>query len=294
VDVSSTGAGANGPSLKPQITSDAARIIFQSNGSNLVPGDTNNATDVFVGSPFGGGSFRVSLTSGGGEANGSSFDGSIGDDGRFVSFASDATNVVSNDNNGVTDIFARDLQGAGVTVAISFTATFTTGNGASTQPRSSRDGRWVTFRSFANDFGATDTNGVADIYVNAIGSGQPPFRVSVSSSGAQANGPSFQSALSFRGNAVAFVSSASNLVSGDTNFTADTFVRDLGTNQTIRIQRDPTTQPNASAVLNSSLSFSGNESNTAFAFLAFDSLASNLVFGDTNAFADVFSASLSP
>jgi hypothetical protein len=99
--------------------------------------------------------------------------------------------------------------------------------------------------------------------------------------------------VSADGKAVAFVSSATNLVAGDTNNLADVFVHDMTTGQTIRIQNGAT-QPNAPAAINSSLRFSGTPAQPSFSFLVFDSAASNLVFGDTNNFPDVFSASLSP
>jgi hypothetical protein len=286
----------NGASSRAQISGDGNSVIFQSEASNLVAGDTNNATDVFVASALGGGSAqRVSLTNANGQANGRSFDGSIGFDGRFVAFSSDATNIIFNDNNGATDVFARDRQGAGVTVPISFATTGqggAVGDGASTQAQISSDGHTVVFRSLATNF-AADTNNVADIYLNPVGSGRSPVRVSVSSSGAQSNGASFQSTVSADGKAVAFVSSATNLVAGDTNNLADVFVHDMTTGQTIRIQNGAT-QPNAPAAINSSLRFSGTPAQPSFSFLVFDSAASNLVFGDTNNFPDVFSASLSP
>jgi hypothetical protein len=287
---------ANGPSAKPQISGDGFSVIFQSDATNLVPDDTNGATDVFVGSPGGTGFDRVSHPTFSSQANGPSFDGSIGFDGRFVAFASDATNLTGGDNNGTTDVFGRDRRGGGATVVLSFTVTptFQTGNGASTMPQISSDGFFVSFRSLASNLVPGDTNGVADVFLNVIGGGGPPTRVSVSSSGAQANGTSFQSTVATNGAAVAFVSAATNLVPNDNNGFPDVFVHDQRTGQTIRVQRDASTQPNGSPLVNSSMRFSGNPAAPAFSFLAFDSQASNLVFSDTNNVADVFTASLSP
>ncbi len=248
-----------------------------------------------MGTPGGFGVDRVSHPTFSSQANGRSFDGSIGFDGRFVAFASDATNLTGNDNNGATDVFGRDRRGSGATVALSFTLTpaFAMGNGASTLPQISSDGHWVSFRSLATNFGAVDTNGVADIYLNAIGSGSVPTLVSVSSSGAEANGTSFQSTVSTNAKAVAFVSAATNLVANDNNRFPDVFVHDQTTGQTIRVQRDPSTPPDGSPLVNSSMRFSGNPASPSFSFLAFDSQATNLVFGDSNLVADVFTASLS-
>jgi TolB protein len=297
VDVNAQAQAANGPSTKPQISGDGFSVIFQSDATNLVPDDTNGATDVFVGGSAGCcGLDRVSHPTFSSQANGASFDGSIGFDARFVAFASDATNLADNDTNGVTDVFGRDRRGNGPTVALSFTLnpTFTMGNGASTMPQISSDGHFVSFRSLATNFDPTDTNGVADIYLGIIGGGTAPTRVSLTSSGAQANGTSFQSTVSTNGKAIAFVSSATNLVANDTNGFPDVFVHDQTTGQTIRIQRDASTQPNGSPLVNSSMRFSGNPTSPGFSFLAFDSQATNMVFSDTNQVADVFTASLSP
>jgi len=296
VDANAQGQVANGPSTRPQISGDGFSVVFQSDATNLVANDTNAATDVFVGTPGGFGVDRVSHPTFSSQANGRSFDGSIGFDGRFVAFASDATNLTGNDNNGATDVFGRDRRGSGATVALSFTLTpaFAMGNGASTLPQISSDGHWVSFRSLATNFGAVDTNGVADIYLNAIGSGSVPTLVSVSSSGAEANGTSFQSTVSTNAKAVAFVSAATNLVANDNNRFPDVFVHDQTTGQTIRVQRDPSTPPDGSPLVNSSMRFSGNPASPSFSFLAFDSQATNMVWSDTNQVADVFTASLSP
>jgi hypothetical protein len=297
-DVALSGA-PNGPSTRPQISGDGNWVVFQSDASNLVAADTNGATDVFVRNLNTNQVVRASVTGASTEANGASFDASISYDGRFVAFTSNATNLDFRDFNGVSDVFVRDLQ-----ANITFTASFSTtgqggavGNGASSQAQISGDGQHVAFRSFSTNWDATDTNGLADIYVKdlLVGPANFPIRVSLANSGAQANGPSFQSAISFSGNAVAFVSTASNLIASDTNGFADVFVRERSTNQTIRAdQLSGAGEPNGSALINSTLKFSGNPSNPSFSFLVFDSNASNLTFGDTNGFADVFSASLSP
>jgi hypothetical protein len=284
----------NGASTKPQISGDGFSVIFQSDASNLVADDTNGATDVFVGGPGATGVSRVSHPTFSSQANGPSFDGSISYDGIRVAFASDAPNLGG--NNGVTHVYGQDRRGNGTTVLMSFTSTptFTLGNGASTMPQISSDGFWISFRSLATNLVPNDTNGVADIFLGALGSGVGPTRVSVSSSGAQANGTSFQSTVATNGKAVAFVSAATNLIASDNNGFPDVFVHDQTTGQTIRMQRDASTQPDGSPLVNSSMRFSGSPSSPPFSFLAFDSQATNLVFGDTNQVADVFTASLSP
>src|SRR5262249_699663 len=152
-------------STRPQISGDGFSVVFQSDATNLVDDDTNGATDVFVGSPGGTGFDRVSHPTFSSQANGPSFDGSISFDGRFVAFASDATNLAFGDSNWVTDVFGRDRRFSGATVVLSFTTTptFTLGNGASTMPQISSDGHFVSFRSLATNLDPNDINGVADV-----------------------------------------------------------------------------------------------------------------------------------
>jgi hypothetical protein len=287
---------ANGISSRPQISGDGNFVVFESAASNLVAGDTNATTDVFVRTLASSDVTRVSLTQAGGEANGASFLGSVSYDGHVVAFSSDATNIVFNDANGsATDVFARDRQ-LGITYPISFSTTGMSGslgNSLSTAPRISGNGQWVSFLSASTNWDASDTNGVFDVYVRKVGGIGAPTRVSVSSSGVQANAESTASAISYNGDAVAFVSRASNLVSGDTNGFADAFVRDRNANQTLRVSQAGATQANGS-VGSSGFSFSGSPDMPGYSFLAFDSSASNLTSGDTNAVSDVFSASVSP
>src|SRR5262249_39724580 len=151
-----------------------------------------------------------------------------------VAFSTDATNVGPFDFNGQTDVYARNLL-TGITSPISFSTTGqggALGNNLSTAGQISGDGSTVSFLSFATGWDANDNNGVEAVYVRKVGGIGAPVRVSVSSSGAEGNGRSDTSAISFDGSAVAFVSTATNLVTGDTNGQDDVFVRDRKTNQT--------------------------------------------------------------
>ena len=185
------------------------------------------------------------------------------------------------------------------TCAVSFALFATARKNSSARPSSkppseiSGNGAFVSFLSASTNWDGTDTNGLFDVYVKGVGAGGAPSRVSVSSAGAQANAESSASAISYNGDAVAFVSYASNLVSGDTNGQADVFVRVRSAGQTARVDELGAQQANGS-VGSSGLRFSGNPSNAAFSFLVFDSSATNLTSNDTNGFIDVFSAALSP
>ncbi|MGH9193522.1 MAG: hypothetical protein ACRDZ0_13745 [Acidimicrobiales bacterium] len=86
-------------------------MAFSSFASNLVPGDTNQQHDVFVRDRQAGTTQRVSVSSAAAQGNGSSTRADISTDGRFVVFASTATNLIAADANGTDDVFVRDLQG---------------------------------------------------------------------------------------------------------------------------------------------------------------------------------------
>ena len=110
VSVASDGAQGNGYSYHPSISADGRYVAFESDASNLVSGDTNGARDVFVHDRQGGGTTRVSVASDGAQGNGGSAHPSISADGRYVAFQSDASNLVSGDTNGWSDIFVYDRQ----------------------------------------------------------------------------------------------------------------------------------------------------------------------------------------
>src|SRR5437016_6896835 len=122
VSVSSAGAEANGTSFAPAISADGRFVAFPSEATNLVTRDTNGVTDVFVRDRLTGSTERVSVSSAGAEANGTSFAPAIAADGRFVAFASDATNLVGRDTNGAVDIFVHDrVTGATKRVSVAST-----------------------------------------------------------------------------------------------------------------------------------------------------------------------------
>src|SRR5690242_6771638 len=99
---------ANGDSSNPAISCDARFVLFTSAATNLVPGDTNRALDVFVRDLATNVTHRVSEGPGHAQANGDSFGGDVSCDGRFVVFGSDASNLVRGDTNGKPDVFIRD------------------------------------------------------------------------------------------------------------------------------------------------------------------------------------------
>lgn len=220
----------------------------------------------------------VSLSPSGAIGDGQSNDVAITADGRFVAFGSNASNLVANDINGVKDVFVRDrLTGAVERVSVSTAGV--PGNSTSFGPAISPDGRLVAFASFANNLVATDSNGFGDVFVRDRQAGTTT-RVSVATGGAQSNDSSYGVALSPDARFVLFTSLASNLVATDTNASTDVFTRDLQTGVTARVSVG-----NAAVQGNSHSAFGSMTADNRF--VAFESVASNFVAGDT-ALSDVF------
>ena len=176
---------------------------------------------------------RISIASDGTEANGDSGDPAMSSDGRYVAFWSTASNLVAGDTNGYADIFVRDRE-LGITTRISVASDGGEGNGISTGSAISADGRYVTFISTASNLVAGDTNGATDLFVHDRLTGTTQ-RVSTAFDGSEANGDSYESAISADGRYIAFSSYASNLVPNDTNGGWDIFVFDQATKATSRV-----------------------------------------------------------
>jgi Tol biopolymer transport system component len=279
VSVASSGAHANSYSNYSSISADGRFVAFASPASNLVPGDTNGTWDVFVHDRQLGTTERVSVATGGAEGNGDSLVPSISADGRFVAFESQASNLVAGDTNGAPDIFVRDRQ-SGTTERVSVATGGAEGSDGSYNPSISPDGRFVAFESDASNLVPGDTNNLPDVFVRDRQSGTTE-RVSVTTSGAEVNGPSLSASISAEGRFVAFESFASNLVAGDTNGAWDIFVHDRQSGTTERVSVGTGgTQGNGDSYY-PTISADGH-------FLAFTSEASNLVAGDTNVSFDEF------
>jgi Tol biopolymer transport system component len=234
VSVSSSEAQANSYSRSADISADGRYVVFRSEASNLVAGDTNGAEDIFLRDQQAGETARISISSGGAQANDGSYFPAISADGRFVAFDSDATNLVGGDTNGVTDIFVRDRQ-TGLTSRVSVRSDGAQGNDVSDSYLSmSADGRFIAFNSDATNLAAEDTNSASDIFVHDRQTGVTE-RISLDSAEAQANGGSFDPSMSADGRYVAFSSGATNLAAGDTNGRVDIFVRDRLMGVTTRV-----------------------------------------------------------
>ncbi len=279
VSVGSGGTQGNSASRFASLSSDGRYVAFDSYATNLVPGDTNTSIDIFVHDRQSGTTVRVSVSSGGVQGDSASRISSISSDGRYVAFYSYATNLVSGDTNGVSDIFVRDLQ-SGTTERANLSAAGAQGNGFSLHSWISGDGRCVAFASNSNNLVSGDTNPWQDIFVRDLQSGTTE-RVSVDAAGVQADGPSDYPSISADGRYVSFRSTASNLVSGDTNGVSDVFIHDRQSGTTERVSIGAGGAQGNGDSDRPSVSADGR-------WVAFDSGASNLVGADTNGVEDIF------
>lgn len=274
-------ANANAVSAFTSISENGQYVAFYSIATNLVPGDTNNRTDVFVRSNITDVTERVSVATDGSEGNGfSGSDGvSISADGRYVAFDSGATNLVQNDTNGQDDIFVHD-RNTGTTTRVSIASDGTQSNNHSGRPAMSADGRFVAFSSSATNLVPNVQAG--GVFVHDRLNGVTEL-VSVATDGTIGTGTN--PAISADGRYVVFVSSSSNLVPNDTNGFTDIFVHDrlVDTTERVSVASDGTQSNNISARSPgvSTISADGR-------YVVFTSAASNLVADDTNGGDDVF------
>jgi uncharacterized repeat protein (TIGR01451 family) len=268
-----------GDNYSPSISADGRYVAFESAGNILVPDDFNFASDIFVHDRQTGLTTRVSVASDGTEADGESFTPAISADGRYVVFGSYATNLVGGDSNGLYDVFVHDRQ-TRQTTRVSKAPGRAQANGFSYAPTLSADGRFVGFESYASNLVTGDTNRQNDVFVHDRQTGRTT-RVSVASGGIQADGYSYSPTLSANGRFVAFYSSATNLVTGDTNAKEDVFVHDRQTRRTTRVSVASDGKEANGESYSPSLSADGR-------YVTFESSAVNLVTGDSNRLDDVF------
>lgn len=200
--------------------------------------------------------------------------------GLFVVFASSSTNLVAGDTNAQTDVFLHNTV-TRVTTRISLaTGGVTQGNGTSWYPVISFDGQTVAYYSQASTLVAGDTNGVPDVFVHHVGTGVTE-RASVSTAGVQGYFSSHYTAMSADGRYIAFSSDATNFIAGDTNGRSDIYVRDLQTGMTALVSANNSGQISNHDSIDTIFSPDGR-------YIGYSSKGSNLVYGDTNYYFDVF------
>lgn len=270
VSVNSNGLqGNDGDSSHPVISADGRFVAFQSDASDLVNGDNNDSSDIFVHDRITGITSLVSKTSAGIQTNGSSTYSSISADGRLVAFESNAQNLVPSVDFRNTEVFVHD-RATGITSLIS--KSVNTNNPIGTNgkaPALSADGRHATF--FSN--GLVVSDGASGGIFNYDRETGKTTRVSVSSSGTPGNRFSFNPSISANGRFIGFVSDADNLVQEGSSIYQDAYFHDRVTGVTSLVGLD--------VAGGLSLSADGR-------YIVFESFASNLVSGDTNSMSDIF------
>jgi Tol biopolymer transport system component len=277
VNLTTAGGQASlGDSVFPSLSSDGRYVAFMSYATNLVSGDTNGVGDIFVRDLVASTTERVSVNDAGAQGTGASYFPRMSDTGLVVFNSSSV--LVSGDTNGAQDVYVRDLA-ADTTRLVSLNDAGAQGDATSERPSITSNGRYVAFASSATNLVTGDTNGNYDIFVRDLVT-NTTRRVSVNDAGAEVSGTSQAASMSANGRYVAFSSTATTLVSGDTNDTYDVFVRDLVANTTHRLSVNNlgTQGNNASDV--PSISADGR-------YVVFQSLATNFVT-DTNNALDVF------
>jgi hypothetical protein len=248
VSVASDGQQADAASGQPDLSGDGLWVAFVSAATNLVGGDTNGVDDVFLHHWPSGQTRRVSVASDGTQANGASRAPAVSAGAQRTVFASDATNLVGNDTNGVRDVFLHE-RGDGSTVRASTAAgTIADADGASDNPSIDDAGNVIAFQTLANNIASAPAGppGVSQVVVillgvqaggvtavfgdNRVGAGVVNIGdalrnlLSGNAQGQAGNSNSTNPTVSGGGTAVGFQSDSDNLISGDSNGSTDVFV----------------------------------------------------------------------
>ena len=209
--------------------------------------------------------------------------GSISDDGQFVAFYSYSDDLLATDDlNKRVDVFVRDRSNpASLNELISANSQGEPANDDSYDPVISGNGKFVVFRSAADDLVDDDMNRNWDIFVRDR-MAQSTERVSISSDGTEADNHSFEPSISDDGRYVVFRSLASNLITSDTNSRGDIYVHDRELNRTARVSEGALGEADGNS-WEPAISGDGR-------WVVFESDATNLVAGDTNRSRDIFRA----
>ena len=272
-------SGLIGVAAYPAISSDGRFVAFVSEADNLVSRDTNGTPDVFVRDRLLGNTERVSVTSTGGQANGSSHGPAISADGRFVAFESDAQNLlpVADPFSFVDQIYVHDRV-TGTTEIISVNDTGQPGNSLNTQPDISGDGRFVVFSSFADNLVSGVQSGL-QVYLRDRSAGTIE-RITEDAAGEPGDGSSVTPKVNLDGRFMVFQTNSGNLI-GDGNHESHILVKDRLTGAFERVSATSAGAPADLLSEHPDITPDGR-------FVTFFSLATNLVVNETNNRRDIF------
>ena len=275
------GTTGNGSSLFCTLSGNGRFVAFESDANNLVLNDQNGKRDIFVFDRDDMSFDRVSIDSMGVAADDSSQRLAISENGRWVAFSSQATNLVTGDTNGRRDIFVHDrITGDTERVSIGTGESGPEGDLDSSACDISDDGRFVVFATSATTFSGFDTNGVADIYVRDRLL-HLTTRVSLKTGGAQGDAGSSDPRISGDGRYITFSSDATNLVDGDIQGEEDVFLHDRMENTTIRISENAAGEGGNARNSSPEISADGG-------VVGFISFADNLADDDENERGDLY------
>ncbi len=279
------GAQPTCPSQRPSLSATGQFMSFDSCANNLVSGDANGESDVFVYDRIAQTVTRVSVSSAGVEGNRASFSSAISPNGRFVAFLTQATNLDGSVSNG-TYVALRDLSTGSTFLASRASGLAGTLVNSDIRPSVADDGT-VAFVSGSSNAVSGDSNGDADVFLRRGATGASPttVRVSLSATGAQLNRPSTRPTISADAQRVAFETAAA-AVTADLNGLTDVYVRDVANATTVLVSRTPAGASANGNSLDASISPSGE-------YVSFTSQASS-IDGVLDPLYDVFRATLSP
>ena len=241
------GVEGNGDSFAPSISADGQSVAFESYATNLVPIDTNGVRDIFVWNARTNTVTAVSTGPGEIETNAESFGPVISGDGSLIAFSSGASNLAPGvaGINTINVYLKRVGSGAGP-ILISADPKTKKGVGGS-NPSISDDGAKIAFYSVASALAPGDRNGLGDIYLYDA-QGMDVKRLSITAAGGERDQGNESSSrviapsISGDGNFVAFATTASNMVPGDTNKVQDVFVVNTATGEVKRASVGPNGQ----------------------------------------------------
>jgi len=293
LSTSSTGAQGDFGGSDGRYSPDRKSIVFLSYSTNLIATDTNGYTDVFVKELATGKVRRVSLTWDHKQTNDNSGENVVySPDGKKIAFNSAASNLVPGDTNGNLDIFIRDLA-TGAIARVNVNKAGGQSNGWDDAPPVFHpNGKEVVFVGVGTNMIAGDTNGTADIFAKNPTTGTVR-RLSLSRSGHQLTGYSTQPAFDASGNVFAFVTTGSDALTiapppaagPMVAPLAEVIVKNAATGKTVRVSTTLAGVKADGSSADPDVSADGK-------LVAFSSLATNLVAGDTNGVEDVFVVTL--
>jgi Tol biopolymer transport system component len=284
VSVTAAGAQVTGISEAPDLSHTGRFVGFYSRAKGLVPADQNNRDDVFLVDRYGGTIEQISVDSAGVPGNQNSDFPSVSADGRLVAFRSFSNNLSPADTDQLTDVYVRDRLTGITTLVSSTSAGAHPGPGSSQYPKISASGNFVAFQT--NDSLVPEDNGAfLDIYLKNLLSGATS-RVSLSHNGGPTGTHSILPSISGDGTRITFESAYDQIALPDTNSKVDVFMCNLSpsfSNTLVSVATNGTQGDGNSG--NAQISADGN-------VVVFESVATNLVAGDTNGNRDIFARHL--